>query len=214
MNEIQISAKTIDEALELALRELDAEREEVAVEIINQGRAGIFGIGAEAARVRVTRLSNGEGLASEALVVVNQLLSRMKSSDIATISSSGTTELGPTIDIRGEDSGLLIGKRGETLHAFQFLVNMFLNKNHQGHPVVTIDVEKYKERRNLSLQTLAKRVAERVMTSGHAVTLEPMFPAERRIIHITLSNHPSISTESTGNGPGRKVTIMLRKGNH
>ena len=149
---IEISARTVEEALELALRELDAGREEVAVEVVNQGRAGFFGIGSEQARVRVTRLSSSEGLASLAIGVVNSLISRMDISVLATIRSSGDDETGPVIDVQGEDSGLLIGKRGETLQAFQFLVNMALNKSMQSHPVVVVDVEKYKERRSKSLE--------------------------------------------------------------
>ena len=208
----EISARTIEEAVELALRELDAEREEVAVEVISQGRSGIFGIGGEQARVRVTRLSPSEGLASQTIEVVNQLLSAMRADALATIRSAGDAEIGPMIDIQGEDSGLLIGKRGETLQSFQFLVNLILAKR-ESHPRVIIDVERYKERRNHSLEAMALRVAERVVASGRSFTLEPMPPAERRKIHVTLANHQYVTTESTGNGRSRKVTVMLQKGN-
>ena len=208
---IEISARTVEEALELALRELDAGREEVAVEVVNHGRAGFFGIGSEQARVRVTRLSSSEGLASLAIGVVNSLISRMDISVLATIRSSGDDETGPVIDVHGEDSGLLIGKRGETLQAFQFLVNMALNKSMQSHPVVVVDVEKYKERRSKSLEALASRVAERVAKSGRPITLEPMPPSERRVIHLALANHSSVTTESVGEGQQRKVTVMMRR---
>ncbi len=208
---IEISARTVEEALELALRELDAGREEVAVEVVNHGRPGFFGIGSEQARVRVTRLSASQELASLAIGVVNSLISRMDVSVLATIRSSGDDETGPVIDIHGEDSGLLIGKRGETLQAFQFLVNMALNKSMQSHPVVVVDVEKYKERRSKSLEALAARVAERVARSGRPITLEPMPPSERRVIHLALANHSSVTTESVGEGQQRKVTVMVRR---
>lgn len=211
MDRVEISAKTVEEAIELALRELDAGREEVAVEVVSQGRAGIFGIGGEQPRVRVTRLSSSEGLASQTIEVVNQLLLDMRASALATIRSSGDDEIGPTIDIQGEDSGLLIGKRGETLRALQFLVNLILAKR-QSHPRVILDVEQYKERRNRSVQALAMRVAERVVASGRPIALEPMPAAERRIIHLALADHPDVTTESTGDGQSRKVTVMLQKG--
>ena len=128
---------------------------------------------------------------------------------MATIRSTGDGEIGPTIDIQGEDSGLLIGKRGESLQAFQFLVNLVLNMQLRGHLVVIVDVEQYKERRSRSLQDMANRMAERVVTSGRAITLEPMPASERRVIHMTLADHPYVTTESTGAGQDRKVTIRI-----
>ncbi|MEE8442145.1 MAG: RNA-binding cell elongation regulator Jag/EloR [Dehalococcoidia bacterium] len=211
MDRVEINAKTVEEALEIALRELDAEREEVAVEVVSQGRSGIFGIGAEQAKVRVTRLSSEGGLASQAIGVVNKLISEMGVSVMATIRSPGEDEIGPMIDIQGEDSGLLIGKRGETLQAFQLLVNLVLGPR-ESHPLVVVDVEQYKERRSRSLQALALRVADRVATNGQSITLEPMPPAERRVIHIALADHPDVMTESTGDGQQRKVSVMPKMG--
>jgi spoIIIJ-associated protein len=208
---IQISAATVEEALELALRELDADREEVAVEVVSQGRPGFFGIGGEQARVSVTRLASAQGLASIALGAINSLILKMGVSVLATIRFSGSEEEGPVIDVQGEDSALLIGKRGETLQAFQYLVNLGLNKIVQSHPVVSIDVENYKERRSKSLEALASRVADRVRNGGKPITLEPMSPAERRVIHMALSDHPSVTTESIGQGPQRQVSVMLRR---
>lgn len=214
MDRMEISAKTIEEAIEVALRELDAERAEVAIEVINQGRTGLFGIGSEDARVRVVRLSSEEWLASQAVEVVNNLLTGMGASAIATVRFAGNAEVGPSIDIFGEDSGLLIGKRGESLRSFQFLVNLLLNsKGGNRHPVVTIDVEQYKERRNRSLTTMANRVAERVMSSGRAVTLEPMSAFDRRIIHVALAEHPYVTTESFGDGRDRQVQVRLGTAN-
>ena len=130
---------------------------------------------------------------------------------LATIRFSGNEEEGPVIDVQGEDSALLIGKRGETLQSFQYLVNLGLNKIVQSHPVVTIDVEKYKERRTKSLETLASRMADRVKMGCKPITLEPMSPSERRIIHMALSDHPSVTTESVGQGSERQVSVMLRR---
>jgi len=208
---IQISAATIEEALEIALRELDADREEVGVEVVSQGRPGFFGIGGEQARVSVTRLTSDQGLASMALGAINSLILKMGVSVLATIRFSGNEEEGPVIDMQGEDSALLIGKRGETLQAFQYLVNLGLNKIVQSHPVVVIDVENYKERRGKSLEALASRTADRVKRGGKPITLEPMSPAERRVIHMALSDHPSVTSESVGQGSQRQVSVMLRR---
>lgn len=211
MDKIEISAKTVEEALEVALRELDADREEVAVEVVSQGRTGLFGIGSEQAKVRVIRLSASDGLSAQALEIVNGLISGMGVEVLSTIRSSGDEEIGPTIDIQGDDSGLLIGKRGETLQAFQFLVNLSLNNKIGSHRVVIVDVEKYKERRSRSLEALANRVAERVAASGRPVTLEPMPASERRVIHMALSEHAAVTTESSGDRQERRVTVMPRK---
>jgi len=113
------------------------------------------------------------------------------------------------MDIEGEDSGLLIGRRGETLRALQFIVNLVVGQRTDGR--VVLDVEGYRERRYASLRALATRVAERVSDTGRSFTMEPMSPNERRIIHVTLADHPQISTESTGLGESRKVTVHPRK---
>lgn len=210
-NRMEISAKTIEEAIELALKELDAELEEVAVEVISEGRAGIFGIGGEQPRVRVTRLTQQEGLAGQAIDVVKHLISAMGVSVMATVRSPGDEEIGPSVDIQGEDSGLLIGKRGETLGSLQFLVNLLLNSVQRNHPLVVVDVEGYKERRARSLESMASRVAARVVANGRAIEMEPMSPAERRIVHMSLADHPSVTTESAGEGNQRRVTVMPRR---
>jgi len=160
--------------------------------------------------VRVIRLAPTNTLASDAIETVNQLLQRLKVSATASIRTSGDDETGPTIDIQGDDSGLLIGKRGETLQSMQFLVNLMLGKR-GNHPLVVVDVEEYKERRSRSLEAMASRVAERVASSGRPITLEPMPPSERRVIHVALANHPGVTTESVGSGAMRKVTVYPKR---
>ena len=120
---------------------------------------------------------------------------------------------GPVIDITGEDSGLLIGRRGETLRSLQFLVNLVVRKSPGNESVrVVLDIERYRERRYNSLRELALKVANTVAGTGRSVSLEPMPAAERRIIHLALSDHPRVSTESSGIGEARKVTITPKKG--
>lgn len=114
-------------------------------------------------------------------------------------------------DIEGEDAGLLIGRRGETLQALQFLVNLMVNKELDRQAYVTIDVEGYRDRRQESLRTLAKRAASRVSSSGRQFALQPMSAAERRIIHLTLAEHPSVRTESRGEGEQRRVVVLPKR---
>ena len=208
----EISGKTVEEAIELALKELGAKREEVEIEVLSKGKAGFLGIGAESARVRVRRIPVSQNVATRAMEVVNQLLKIAGVATTATLRTAHDSQTGgPIIDIQGEDSGLLIGRRGETLRALQFVVNLLVNRNSNSPVRVVLDVELYRQRREKALRELAMKVAEKVATSGRAITLEPMPAAERRIIHLTLANHPQVTTQSTGVGNIRKVTVMPKK---
>ena len=154
----------------------------------------------------VTLTTSPAGLVAVSKLIVDNLLRTMKVSALAS-SRPQEAEQEDTIelDIEGEDSGLLIGRRGETLRALQFIANLLVSQRAEGR--VVLDVEGYRERRYDALRTLASRVAERVIATGNSVTLEPMASNERRIIHITLADHPQVTTESTGMGEGRKITI-------
>lgn len=115
------------------------------------------------------------------------------------------------IDIKGEDLGLLIGRRGDTLVALQYLVNLILNRKHPGKGGVTIDVEHYRHRNEERIVALAKRMGDRVRESGNPITLEPMSAAERRLVHITFADDPDLETNSIGDGENRKVVISPRR---
>lgn len=124
------------------------------------------------------------------------------------------TEMGEdavALNVAGDDLGLLIGRRGETLRDLQFLVRLIVSRRVQKWPNVVVDVEYYKARREKLLMDLARRMAEKVRLSGEPVTLEPMPPHERRIIHLTLRDYPGVFTESTGEGQGRKVMILPKR---
>ena len=213
MEERVMSGKTVEEAIELALKELDAGREEAEVEILSRGKPGFLGIGAEPARVRVKRLSSAHGAASTVLDVVNRILAGTGAKTLATLRSAHDPDVGgPIVDITGEDSGLLIGRRGETLRALQFVVNLIVRRTLGDESVrVVLDIERYRERRYASLRELATRVADKVATTGRAIPLEPMPANERRIIHVTLADHPHVSTESSGYGETRNVTIAPKQ---
>ncbi len=220
ITEIVMSAPTVDEAIELGLKELDADRDEAEVEILSKGKTGFLGIGSESARVRVTRISAGRNAAGVpttaegettaagvATAAVGRILEAAGVNVSRTLRAANDPESGgPIIDLAGEDSGLLIGRRGQTLQALQFLVNLIVRKQFEGVRVV-LDVENYRQRRESQLRDMATKVAERVAQTNRSITLEPMSPADRRIIHTSLTDHPGVSTESTGEGEGRKVTI-------
>jgi len=206
-----VTAKTTDEAIELALKELEANREEVEIEIISRGKSGILGIGGEPAKVKVAKLLDPSDSVLIAQEIINNILSKLNVLATSYIQPPTEEDEGRThFEIEGDDAGLLIGRRGETLQSFQFLVNFILRSRLQEHIPVILDVEGYILRRNKTLKTLALRMADRVIRYRNSVTLDPMSPSERRIIHMALSNHNNVSTESIGNGSDRKVTINLK----
>ena len=225
ITEIVMSAPTVEEAIELGLKELDADRDEAEVEILSRGKTGFLGIGSVSARVRVKRVSVGRNdagvptatengdttAAGVATAAVGRILEAAGVNVSRTLRSANDPDSGgPIIDLSGEDSGLLIGRRGQTLQALQFLVNLIVRRQFEGVRVV-LDVENYRQRRENQLKDMATKVAERVAQTNRSITLEPMPPADRRIIHTTLTDHPGVSTESTGEGEGRKVTILPKR---
>ena len=163
--------------------------------------------------MRVRPLPASEGTASLAMTVVNKILSGTGVQTLTTLRSGFDPESGgPVIDISGDDSGLLIGRRGETLRALQFLVNLVVKKSVGDQQIrVVLDIERYRERRNNSLHDMALKVADKVSSTGRSLSLEAMPPAERRVIHMALADHPQVSTESSGFGEDRKVTISPKK---
>ena len=208
-DQVEVTARTVEEAIELALKQLDVERDEVEIEVVSKGKAGILGFGAELSRVRVSLLKDIPLLATEAKEVVDQLLARMGLSLASHLRNVPEEEPEvPRVDIDGDDSGLLIGRRGETLRAFQFLVNYILSHQRGERAFVALDVEQYRERRSQALQALATRLAERVAATGRPFTLEPMPPTERRIVHMALADHPKVATQSSGEEGNRSVTIL------
>ncbi len=217
MESVEVSAKTEEEAIAIALAELGLSRSEVEVVVVKKGKTGILGFGSEEVRVRVTPLGQkpgeGEDVAGMAEAVLRDILSLMNVSANVVLDKSGAGDAGSIpLDIKGEDLGILIGRRGETLSALQYLVNLIISRRLKSRVGVVVDVEGYRQRRYESLRLLARRLAEQVKSSGRSVTLEPMPPNERRIIHLELKDNPDVTTQSIGQGEERKITI-LSKGN-
>ena len=158
--------------------------------------------------MRVRLLADDDGSARAALGVVSRILEELDVDAVPTIRSSGSDDDQlAVIDIQGDDAGLLIGRRGETLRALQFITNAILNQGETRTGGVIVDVEQYRERRQRQLLDLAERMAQRAINNGADVTLDPMTAADRRIIHMSLADYKGVRTESSGEGSQRCVTI-------
>jgi spoIIIJ-associated protein len=215
MKSLEASGRTVEEAIQKALETLNLSREKVEVTVVKEGKHGILGLGAEEAVVRVEPLASApEDIDNRAREVLETILARLgvtASVDCQTKPPAGGGEGVITLDVSGDDLGILIGRRGQTLSALQYVVRLILAHQTQARVPVVIDVEGYKQRRYEALQALAQRMAEQVKAKGRPFTLEPMLAYERRIIHIALADDPDVTTESVGEGESRKVVIMPRE---
>ena len=215
MESIEISAKSEEEAVDLALAELGLSHSEVEVVVLKRGRGGLFGLGSEEVKVRVTPLAQS----AEGEVDVGAMGKEVLESILSFIEVPATVNLEArpngdavtvTLDIQGEDLGILIGRRGETLSSLQYLVNLVVSRRLRARAGVNVDVEGYRQRRHDSLRLLARRLADQVHSTGRSVTLEPMPASERRIIHLELRDDPYVTTQSMGQGEARKIAILVK----
>jgi spoIIIJ-associated protein len=190
----------------------------VEVTVVKEGKHGILGLGAEEAVVMVRPLdSMPENMDEIARETLEALLERMGVEAAVTCQTKpqlgggeGAAEV-ITLDVTGDDLGILIGRRGQTLSSLQYVVRLIVAHQTQTRVPIVIDVEGYKQRRYEALQALAHRMAEQVKSRRRPFTLEPMLAYERRIIHLALADDPDVTTESVGEGESRKVVIMPRK---
>ena len=209
MKSIEMTAKTVEEAIEIALKELDADRVEVEIDVISRGKAGILGIGSELASVRVTKVDGTSDVLDSANEVIKNLLSHMDVDVVVNLKEADNEETGgPIFEIEGDDSGLLIGRKGETLRSLQFLTRFIVGRQTGERANISLDVEGYDERRKQSLANLANRVAQRVVKTGRSIELEPMSARERRLVHVALAENSEVYTESSGEGRDRRVVVI------
>lgn len=245
---IDISGATLEDAIEAGLKRLGLNRNDVIIEIIEEGSRGMLGIGAREAKVRLTPLRApvqaikptaapspasspvqtvahtsaqtqekfDEDEPEIARTVLSELLAHMGiTSNIhvyrAEYAEEDEGEPPWVLDIQGNDLGVLIGRHGETLDALQYIARLIVSRELQGRANIVLDVEGYKSRREVALKKLAQTMAAQARQMNRTMTLEPMPPNERRIIHITLRDDDSVSTESVGTGDQRRVTIIPRK---
>lgn len=201
------TAKSVEEAVELALAELQVQREFVDVQVIEQPSRGLFGlIGAKPAIVRVSVKSTPSEMVVDFL---EKICGRITGSVKVRCVHENEEELSLNLD--AENLGLLIGKRGETLNALQYLATLVYNKYLKGYRRVFLNAGNYRERRNNTLKRLAIRLANQVMRTGRRVVLEPMNSYDRRIIHTTLQDFKGVTTYSEGEEPERRVVIAANR---
>lgn len=203
MRSVEAAGKTIDEAIQKALEELGLQGNDVDVEVIAEASSGLFGlIGSKQARVRVTEKITPQKYIHDFL---SGIIERMN------VNGHVDMEMQENIlkmSVSGEKMGMLIGKRGQTLNALQYLVNVAYHKRFpEDTGRVVLDVEDYRVKREETLRTLAVNLAKKAARYRKEVVLEPMTPQERRIIHTALQGNPTVSTFSQGDEPYRKVVI-------
>lgn len=256
LQEIEAKGRDVETAIEVGLAELDAERADVIVEIIDEGSRGLLGIGSREAVVRLKRIlpasspkaavvpppvkpepkvevvekvvspsppppvtatsspvETEEATQKEVAVeIVETLLAKMQiEATVGTALSEPDDLTGEQIDIieiSGDDLGVLIGPRGDTLNTVQYLVRLMVSHRLHQRVNFVIDVQGYRQRRQQALASLANRMAKKVIQRGRPIGLEPMPPHERRVIHMTLREHDEVYTESSGEGNRRKVRII------
>lgn len=205
---VEATGRNVNEAVENALNELNVSRDKVDVEVIEEGNKGFLGIlGSKLTKVRVTVKNDFVYMAKSFL---REVLNAM---DIKSEIHIQDTKDSLKITLRGPNMGILIGHRGETLDALQYLVSLVVNKGSTGseYKRVVLDTENYRNKREETLVRLANRLAIKARSEGKSVVLEPMNPYERRIIHSALQDNPYVTTHSEGEEPYRKVVIELKK---
>jgi spoIIIJ-associated protein len=204
MPSIESTGKTIEEALETALSQLNVPPERVEVEVLEEPGRAVLGLVPTGAKIRVTVLREN---ALEAERILVQLLQKMNIEAIVEHRLDAKDEGPAIIDVRGDDLGLLIGWRGETLRAMQLIVNTMVRQSLPDAGAIVIDIERYRARREDSVRELALRVADRAKRNQERIGLEPMQAYERRVVHTALADDPDLSTESEGEDPDRRVVI-------
>ena len=220
---IRVSAKTVDDAITEALIQLGVTSDRLEYEVIEKGSSGFLGIGMKQAVIEARRKPEPVAEVKEETIpveevkpsVVKEQVSEpdtLKAMDMdVEIVSEVDSEGALSVEMKGSNMGILIGKRGQTLDALQYLANRVANKHQDGYVRVKLDTENYRARREETLRHLAKNIAFKVKRTRRAVSLEPMNPYERRIIHAALQSDPHVTTHSEGEEPYRKVVVTLKR---
>lgn len=206
MKSVEVSAQSVEEAIELALVELQANELEVDIEVIEEPKKALLGLfGGKNAKVRVYKRESPDMIAKDFL---ETLLSKMDIEGKLTVKQKQNNLY---VDISGTEMALLIGRRGQTLDSIQYLVSLVVNKGRDEYLRVILDTENYRQKRKDTLERLAFKLANKAKKIKKDISLEPMNPYERRIIHSALQNNKAVSTKSEGDEPYRKVVIVYNK---
>ncbi len=222
MPSVQMEGKTVEEAVAKACEALKASRDALEVEILSSGSSGFFGLGAKPAQIRATLKESpagGPNVMAPSLAGMDptaETAKKILEDILGLLETPATVELREEaerilLNIRGDGSGLLIGRKGQTLDALEYLVNKIVHKEGEETKRIVVDTENYRVRREESLVQLAQRLGEKVKKQGRPVTISPMNAHDRRIIHLALKNDKELRTRSTGSGIFRRLVISPEK---
>ena len=207
MDYIEVTGKTVEDARTEALIKLGTTSDQIEVEILEKGSSGFLGIGSKPAVIRVRRKFTMEDCVRDFLTQVFDAMDLTVDISVEVEEDNHTVN----VELKGDEMGVLIGKRGQTLDSLQYLTSLALNRHTDEYVKVKLDTEDYRKRRKETLENLATNIAYRVKRTKRPVSLEPMNPFERRVIHSTLQNDKYVSTHSEGEEPHRHVVVTLKK---
>ncbi len=207
MEFMEFSAKTVNEAITEACQKFTVTSDKLEYEVIEEGSAGFLGIGSKAAVIKARIKSS---LSDNAKTFLNDVFGAMELTVVVDVKYNEEDKT-MDIDLSGDEMGVLIGKRGQTLDSLQYLVSLVVNKDSEDYIRVKVDTENYRQRRKETLENLAKNISYKVKRTKRSVSLEPMNPYERRIIHSALQNDKYVTTHSEGEEPFRRVIVTLKK---
>ncbi len=207
MEYIEVSAKTVNDAIIEACQKLGVTSDKLEHEVIEEGSAGFLGIGVKPAVIKAWVKSSIE---DDAKNFLKEVFAAMDMTVVVEVIYN-EEEKNMDIELSGDDMGVLIGKRGQTLDSLQYLVSLVVNKNAEEYIRVKVDTENYRARRKETLENLARNIAYKVKRTKRPVSLEPMNPYERRIIHSALQNDKYVTTHSEGDEPFRRVVVTLKR---
>lgn len=207
MDFIEISDKTIEDAITRASIELGTTSDKLEYEIVEKGSLGVLGFGRKPAIIRARKKNAVKDSVIEFLNNVFKTMEMQVEIIMDYDEASGNMD----IELKGENMGILIGKRGQTLDSLQYLISLVANKESEERVHVRLDTENYRRRRKETLENLARNISFKVKKTKKPVFLEPMNPYERRVIHSALQNDRYVETHSEGDEPYRKVVVTLRR---
>ena len=207
MEFVEFSAKTVNDAIIEACQKFTVASDKLEYEVLEEGSSGFLGIGSKPAVIRARVKSSVADTAKEFLNSVFEAMNMIVVSDVKYDEDERTMD----IELSGDEMGVLIGKRGQTLDSLQYLVSLVVNKDTEDYIRVKVDTDNYRHRIKETLENLAKNISFKVKRTKRAVSLEPMNPYERRIIHSALQNDKYVTTHSEGNDPYRHVVVTIKR---
>jgi len=207
MDYIEISAKTVADAITEACQKLEVTSDKLEYVVVEEGSSGFLGIGSKPAVIKAKTKATTADIAKDFL---NEVFSAMNMVVVVDVKYD-EEDRNLSVELSGDEMGVLIGKRGQTLDSIQYLLSLVVNKDQEDYIRVKVDTEDYRKRRKETLENLARNIAYKVKRTKRPVSLEPMNPYERRIIHSALQNDRYVTTHSEGDEPFRRVVVTLKR---